>query len=705
MPSRTKKILKPPLPEKAKGPETPLEHKSYEIEKLARKLERMYIDVRSPSDTASRARAQKSDISQGCVRMSLETIQALRLNVESIVCITNEFAGEVLAQVMLHKFIPFGVIDLPTQTVFADKSLVSIQQYEGHIPILSAIFLELKHKPDEDAQGLAWMSACKEQLMNKLVVDTMSSPCGSFRVFSEKSEPFGVVSAETHIRLKTEDQSDTSAFSAMWTHRILACIDEYFNDLERCTSIGLRICNAVLLAGKSGTGKSSILRDIRRRSTYPTLSIRSLDIDEAIVAFDEESPLVVFFDDIDTWLAVREFPFLDRNTVLRKKLDQWRSKRVFVVLTATDPAVIAEPLKSPPYIDRTLIVPMPKQADERARIIEALIDSTSPLSPADIAAISQQTRGYSPRDLTNLVQLATAHSYTQDTPLTLAHFHAVLKDIRPEAIGALGDTSGIPKVRWSDICGQAEAKQCLQECVKWLTTHASLLKKFNVQPPRGILLYGPPGCSKTMLAKALATECRMHFVSIKGPELLSKWVGDSEKAIRDVFARARAVAPAVLFFDEFDALCGKRSGWSAGDRVISQLLHELDGFHGADDTADEELLIVAATNRPDMIDAALLRPGRFDRKIAILPPSFEDRKEILEMKMRRIEPPISVACIERVAGKMDKFSGADCVAVCADAAMLALQEDMEADTLTEAHLEAALDKFIEQRKSGFKSHL
>lgn len=205
---------------------------------------------------------------------------------------------------------------------------------------------------------------------------------------------------------------------------------------------------------------------------------------------------------------------------------------------------------------------------------------------------------------------------------------------------------------WSDIGGGADLQQQLREAVEWPLSHPEAFRRMGIRPPRGVLLYGPPGCSKTLTARALATESKLNFIAVKGPELFSKWVGESEKAVRDIYRKARAASPAIVFFDEIDALATQRGASgsaSVGDRVLSQLLTELDGIVGSAGAGGElssAVVTIAATNRPDLLDAALLRPGRFDRQVYVGPPDFDARRDILKIVR---DPMPSKSCSEPVA--------------------------------------------------------
>ncbi|EOD10742.1 hypothetical protein EMIHUDRAFT_437847 [Emiliania huxleyi CCMP1516] len=244
----------------------------------------------------------------------------------------------------------------------------------------------------------------------------------------------------------------------------------------------------------------------------------------------------------------------------------------------------------------------------------------------------------------------------------------------------------VPAVSWGDVGGQGRLKQALQEAVVWPLEHAGRFAQLGIRPPRGVLLYGPPGCSKTLAARALAADTRTSFLAVKGPELLSKWVGESEQLVASLFRKARASAPAIVFFDEIDALAPVRSGGSqVSTRVLSQLLHEMDGVE-----ALTRVVVIAATNRPDLIDPALLRPGRFDRMIYVALPDESDRREILRVHTARM-PLAGGVSLHALAEATRGYSGAELAALCREAAQLALSDSLDACEVTERHIRSALE--------------
>ena len=245
----------------------------------------------------------------------------------------------------------------------------------------------------------------------------------------------------------------------------------------------------------------------------------------------------------------------------------------------------------------------------------------------------------------------------------------------------------VPKVSWKDIGGLEEVKQNLREAVEWPLTQPEVFKRMGIQPPRGILLYGPPGTGKTLLAKAVAHESKANFISIKGPEVLSKWVGESEKAIRELFKKAKQVAPTIVFLDEIDSIAPRRGQYSGShvtESVVNQILTSIDGLESM-----EGVVVLGATNKPDILDAALLRPGRFDRLLLTPAPDRQSRVEIFKIHTKRMPLSKNVS-LDELSDETEWFSGADIEGLCREAAMLALREDIKANEVNKSHFEQAM---------------
>lgn len=318
------------------------------------------------------------------------------------------------------------------------------------------------------------------------------------------------------------------------------------------------------------------------------------------------------------------------------------------------------------------------------------------LNEDDVKEVGESAHSFTGADLLLACREATLLALKNDVNLISTDLlKKCLKNIKPSAMREI--TLEVPKVRWSDIGGMEHVKKKLKQAVVWRFKHKEALKRVGAKPKKGILLYGPPGCSKTMIGKALATESGLNFLAIKGPELFNKWVGESERAVREVFRKAKQASPAILFFDEIDALAAERGGGATGssnsstvgDRVLAQLLTELDGIENLDD-----VFIIAATNRPDMIDRALLRPGRIGDIVYVPLPDKTTRKEIFEISTREIPLDFEENKneeLEKLAARTDGYSGAEIAAICQEAAYFALEKDIEAKNVTFGHFEQALD--------------
>jgi len=288
----------------------------------------------------------------------------------------------------------------------------------------------------------------------------------------------------------------------------------------------------------------------------------------------------------------------------------------------------------------------------------------------------------------NLEEERIPPSVLEKMEVTMEDFMNAYKEVTPTAMREV--YIEVPTVHWTDIGGLEEVKQELKEAVEWPLKNPEIFSRLGIKPPKGILLYGPPGCGKTLLGRAVATESEANFITIKGPEVFSKWVGESEKAIREVFRKARMAAPSVIFFDEIDSLVPRRGlGFSdsgVSERVISQLLTEMDGI-----VSLEDIVIVAATNRPDMVDPAVLRPGRFDRLIYVPEPDEKSRLQIFQLYMKNM-PLAKDVNLAQIVTMTKNYSGADIEALCREAAMHALRRDVNSKEVTFADFQEAIKK-------------
>ncbi|KAJ3091747.1 spermatogenesis associated protein 5 [Quaeritorhiza haematococci] len=509
-------------------------------------------------------------------------------------------------------------------------------------------------------------------------------------------------------------------------------VDIALKEPERFTRFGLRPPRGILLYGPTGTGKTLVARAVAEESGAHVIAVNASDIlsrnygesegklrdifQEAI----DRSPSIIFIDEVDAICPKRDEVGMEAEKrvvgMLLTLMDGAPSSSIsmptsegtggtvgvdavkysssrFIVLAATNrPDSIDEAMRRPGRFDREIEIGIPT-VKGRLDILKALLLKTPhTLTNAELNHLASTTHGYVGADLSAVVREAGVRAIRRvvdtktknagadedpykDLHITCEDMQLAVGQVRPSAMREI--MLEVPKVRWLDIGGQEEVKQRLKEAIEWPLKHPESFLRYGIHPPKGILLYGPPGCSKTLMAKALATEGGLNFIAVKGPELFSKYVGESEKALREVFRKARAAAPSIVFFDEIDAIAVRRGGGSdgsvsVGDRVLSQILSELDGIE-----ALVNVTIVAATNRPDILDSALLRPGRIDRILYVGPPDFESRKSILKIRTSRMTCSEDVD-ISEIAEKTEGFSGAEVVSVCQEAALRAMEEDLQA---------------------------
>ncbi|WP_457741529.1 AAA family ATPase, partial [Thermococcus sp.] len=338
-------------------------------------------------------------------------------------------------------------------------------------------------------------------------------------------------------------------------------------------------------------------------------------------------------------------------------------------------------------------------AEVRNRLIDRMLDEiaekTHGFVGADLAALAREAAMVVLRRLINEGKISPEQEkippeVLQELRVRKEDFYEALKMVEPSALREV--LIEVPNVHWDDIGGLEEVKQELREAVEWPLKYPKAFERLGIEPPRGILLYGPPGTGKTLLAKAVANESEANFIGIRGPEVLSKWVGESEKRIREIFRKARQAAPTVIFIDEIDAIAPSRGaeGDRVTDRLINQLLTEMDGIQ-----ENSGVVVIAATNRPDILDPALLRPGRFDRLILVPAPDEKARFEILKVHTRRV-PLAKDVKLEELAKKTEGYSGADLEALVREAALIAMRRVMK--ELPKSLVEEESEEFLERLK-------
>ncbi len=472
---------------------------------------------------------------------------------------------------------------------------------------------------------------------------------------------------------------------------------------ELFDKIGVEAPKGVLLQGPPGTGKTLMAKAVASETDANFFTISGPEImskyygesegrlREIFEEAEENQPSIIFIDELDSIAPKRDEVSgeTERRIVaqLLSLMDGLQGRGKVIVIGATNRAHALDPaLRRPGRFDREIEIGMPDR-EGRSDILEIhtrgmplaedvdledLAAHTHGFVGADLEALAKESAMTALRDVFPDIELEAEQippEVLEDLEVRRGHFNRALREMDPSTMREV--VIETPDVTWEDVGGLEDAKQELREAIEWPMRYEDLFEHMEAEIPKGILLSGPPGTGKTLIAKAVANESEANFISVKGPEFFSKWVGESEKAVRETFRKARQAAPTIVFFDEIDALAPERgtsSDSNVSERVISQLLTELDGLEALYD-----VVVIGATNRPELIDPALLRPGRFDRQIMIDLPDKETRRQIFEVhtKDRPIDSDID---FEALAKKTKDFSGADIASICNEAVMLAIRE-------------------------------
>src|SRR5256712_1016654 len=490
--------------------------------------------------------------------------------------------------------------------------------------------------------------------------------------------------------------------------------------------LGIEPPKGIFLYGPPGCGKTLVAKAVANESDANFYVISGPEImskfygesearlREIFQKAQETAPSIIFIDELDAIAPKREEVTgeVEHRVVaqLLSLMDGMGARGNIIVIGATNrPNAIDPALRRPGRFDREIEIGVPDKMG-RYEVLQ-IHTRTMPLaSDVELHRLSDICHGYTGADISALCREAAMKALRRYLPginlaeeripsamlekmeVSLSDFMDAYREITPTAMREV--YIEVPSVKWTDVGGLTYVKQDLQESVEWPIKRPEVFTRVGIRPPKGILLFGPPGCGKTMLARAVATESEANFISIKGPEVFSKWVGESEKAIREVFRRGRTAAPSIVFFDELDSVASRRGMSSddggASEHVISQLLTEMDGIE-----ALVNVVVIGASNRPDMIDPAILRPGRFDRLIFVPGPDGATRLQILKIHARNM-PLAQDVDLDQIASQAAGYSGADLEAVCREAGLISLRRDVETKSVT---LEDFRDAFYRVKPS------
>ncbi len=551
-----------------------------------------------------------------------------------------------------------------------------------------------------------------------------------------QTTPKGIVQVhgETDIVIKDEsiDEDDVGASSGITYEDIGGIGDQLLKVREMIElplkhpelfrRLGIDPPKGVLLHGPPGTGKTMIAKAVATETNAHFTAINGPEVISKYYGesekqlreiFDEaanNAPAIVFLDEIDSICPKREDVSgeVERRVVAQMLtlMDGMQGRDNVIVIAATNRRDAIDPaLRRPGRFDREIEIGVPDRFG-RKEIIEVHTRGMPISDDFDVDWVLENSYGFVGADIAALVRESAMKALRRYLPeidldedtippevlekmeVKMEDFKLAIREIEPSALREI--YVEIPEIQWDEVGGLEEIKERLKESVEWPLTQSELFNHFGIKPPRGIVLFGAPGTGKTLLAKAIANEAKANFISIKGPELISKWVGESERAIREIFKKAKQSAPSVIFLDEFESIAHMRSGGSASEgsdvanRVVNQLLASMDGVESLDG-----VIVVAATNRPEMIDPALLRSGRFERVLHVPPPDEKARMAIADIHTSGM-PIAKNVDLKKVFKGLDGFTGADIEAVCREAGLIAMRAGRK--SVTKAHLDEAASR-------------
>ncbi len=677
------------------------------------------------------AEAPQSDVGLGRARMDTQTRMLLEVDVGDIVELTGKKTTAAKLFRVMQEDEGKGIVridGLVRRNVgisIGDKVVVKKGKIADAEKVIIAPIISEGHRISfgQGIENFVRRGLLKRP-MNKgdvVIVPGIALMGGALPFLVTKVVPKGIVQIvdESIIEMKEEPVTEAEMVTSTVTYEDIGGLDEELQRVremielplkhgELFERLGIDPPKGVLLYGPPGTGKTLIAKAVASEAGASFYTIQGPEIMSKYYGASEErlrekfeeaeknAPSVIFIDELDSIAPRREEVSgeVERRVVaqLLTLMDGMSTRGDVIVIAATNREDAIDPaLRRGGRFDREIEIGVPDRAgrkkilqihtrgmpfegdeEDRDALLTELANITFGFVGADLAALAREAamktlRRYLPEiDLDKPIPA----EILEKMRVTNEDFKNALKEVEPSAMREL--LVEIPRVKWDDVGGLQDVKEKLKEMVEMPLTDPDAFKEMGIKPPRGLLLFGPPGCGKTLIAKALANESRANFISIKGPEVISKWVGESEKAIRMIFKKAKQVSPAIIFLDEIDAIAHMRGGHMGDsgvtERVVNQLLTSMDGLESL-----EGVVVLGATNRPDMLDPALLRAGRFDRLVLIPVPDRDARLEILRVHTREM-PLKNDVSLEELADELEGYSGADIQSLCTEAAILVMKE-------------------------------
>ena len=683
--------------------------------------------------------AKKRDIGRNIARIDQETMEKLDIKTGDVIALVGKKESAGIAWPSYPQDSGLGIIRIDSRlkknigTSIDDTIQIrKVITHSAQNIVLAPISVKIKSNPRFETFVKRKLSNYPVAIDDFIFISIGISREITFKVISMRPSGICTIKPETVLHISENITEDEERGADYVTYEEVGGLDREIQRVREMVELPLRHPSifkhlgidppkGVLLRGPPGCGKTLLAKAVANESEAYFISINGPEImskfygesekklRKIFIEAEEKSPSIIFIDEIDAIAPKRETVTgeVERRVVaqLLALMDGLHSRGRVIVIGATNrPNSLDPALRRPGRFDREIEIKVPNEKGRREVFLihtrsmpldkkislKEFANITHGFVGADIMAVCREAamaalRRYLPQiDLDSEI---IDPELLEQIEVTKTDFEEALKEVMPSGIREV--FVEIPNVTWDQIGGLEDLKQKLIESVDWPLSHPKIFERMGINPPRGILLYGPPGCGKTLLARAVANESKANFISIKGPELLSKYVGESEKAIREVFRKAKMAAPCIIFFDEFDSIAPSRGRHTTdsgvSEKVLSQFLTELDGLE-----VKKDIIVIAATNRPDILDPALIRPGRIDRILLVPAPDEDGREKILKIFTKGM-PLAANIDLNGLNKQLDGFSGADVETLCREAGMIALRENLRARKISEEHFKAATE--------------
>ncbi|UCD01300.1 MAG: CDC48 family AAA ATPase [Promethearchaeota archaeon] len=679
-----------------------------------------------PRVTLRVQKAKKRDIGRNIIRIDPKTMEKLKIQTGDVISVNGKKQSAGIAWPSYPQDNGLGIVRVDSRiqknTGTRIDDTIEIQKVKAEVAqnvVLAPSNFPVKNNPRFESFVKRKLNNYPITLDDFIFISIGISREITFKVISMRPNGVCVIKQDTVLNISDRITEEAERGLNYITYEDVGGLDREIQRVREMVELPLRHPSlfkrlgidppkGVLLRGPPGCGKTLLARAVANESEAYFISINGPEVmskfygesekklRKIFIEAEEKSPAIIFIDEIDAIAPKRETVTgeVERRVVaqLLALMDGLHGRGKVIVIGATNrPNSLDPALRRPGRFDREIEIKVPNEKGRREIFqihtrnmpldkkisLKEFSQITHGFVGADISAVSREAamsalRRYLPK--IDLESEMIDPELLEQIEVTKQDFEEALKEVLPSGIREV--FVEVPNVPWDQVGGLDELKQKLIEAVEWPLSHPSIFSRMGITPPKGILLYGPPGCGKTLLARAVATESKANFISIKGPELLSKWVGESEKAIREVFRKAKMASPCIIFFDEFDSIAPSRgrhtSDSGVSEKVLSQFLTELDGLE-----VMKDIVVIAATNRPDILDPALIRPGRIDRILLVPVPEEKGRLEILKIFTKEM-PLTSNIKLEDLNKMIDGFSGADIETWCREAAMIALRENIRA---------------------------